>query len=132
MHDIPLFDESYEEWLEWESVCKLTSHAFSWLGKTHSIYNSFNRMLRLFWTLTGILRNRFCPSELQGYYIIKFKNMVKEEGTISDFGHYLRRLALKVYFYSYSLIETHVIDRFVLGLWDANWWNMFTLVVLHV
>lgn len=66
--------------------------------------------------------NRFSPRERASSYKAEIKTKRRQTGeSVADFGHSLRRLAIKEYpNCSFASVETHVIDQFIYGLGDID------------
>lgn len=66
--------------------------------------------------------NRFSPRERASSYKAEIKTKRRQTGeSVADFGHSLRRLAIKAYpNCSFASVETHVIDQFIYGLGDID------------
>lgn len=66
--------------------------------------------------------NRFSPRERASSYQAEIKTKRRQTGeSVADFGHSLRRLAIKAYpNCSFASVETHVIDQFIYGLGDID------------
>lgn len=75
-----------------------------------------------FYILKETLENRFSPRERVSSYKVEFKTKRRQTGeSVADFGHSLRRLAIKAYpNCSFASLETHVIDQFIYGIGDID------------
>jgi hypothetical protein len=75
-----------------------------------------------FYALKETLRARYNPRERESAYKVEFKTKRRQIGqSVSDYGHALRRLAIKAYpNCAFGSLETHIIDQFIYGLGDVD------------
>jgi hypothetical protein len=124
----PTFDGSYEiyeffiqfdevaKWNKWTVKECASQLIMSLKGSERQVLSEISSTITDdYYALKETLTARFNPRERESAYKVEFKTKRRQIGeSISDYGHSLRRLAIKAYpSCMFSSLETHISDQFI-------------------